>query len=86
MRNLPFLMQRMESELKGHRERLGEPTYCLLKTGVNSYSYRQMDLPEEFEEYLNEEGKIIINGDEETCGRGLEGLQKIINYYRNKKK
>jgi len=86
MRNLPFLMTKIERELKMHRDRLGEPTYCLLRTGDNSYSYRQIDLPKQFEEYLNDEGKIIINGDDETCGRGLEGLQKIINHYRNKKK
>jgi len=86
MRNLPFLIKRMESELAGHRERLGEPTYCLLKTGVNSYSYKQLDLPKEFESYLNEDGKIIIDGDSETCGKGIEGLQRIINYYRAKKR
>lgn len=85
MRNLPFLMARIEKELKTYHLNSGEPIYCLLKTGLNSYSYKQLDLPEEFKSYFNDEGKLIIDGDDnDSCANGLNCLHKIANYYREK--
>ena len=83
MQNLLFLMQKVEAELKNYRMNLGEPTYCLLQTGSNTFSYSQKDIPNELKEYFNDKGKILIDGDsQENLNKSLPAMMVVVNYYR----